>query len=298
MNRLDIEVTDLGQEETFQEEIMVDKSMKRKKQTIISWVLVCIGMICIGVALYGLYDTYKEYKISEEIYEKAEEEFVHPYVPEQEENDPSTEETTEIVNTIPWYQIVSVDLKGLQSQYDEVVGWLFFENVSISYPLMQGDDNTKYLRTAFDGTYSHPGSIFVEATHSGDFSDIHTLVYGHNQRDANMFGRLRKYYNDASYYKSHPYFQIFCEDKIYRYKIFAIQGVAVDSFVFQEMPVSASSWADKLQENAMIKAGIKVDDNDRIVTLCTCTDDAKDRILVSAVLVETYDRTEQTLIQN
>lgn len=296
MNKEELEIIDLEQEE-----LPVDKSSKKRRQNIISWVLVCIGVICIGVALYGLYDIYKEYKVSEEIYEKAEEEYVHPYVSGTEDEnltESPTETPTETAPATPWYQLVSVDLAGLQAKYDEVVGWLYFENVDISYPLMQGSDNTKYLRTAFDGTYSNPGSIFVEATHSGDFSDIHTLVYGHNQRDANMFGKLRNYYNDASYYKKHPYFQIFCEDKIYRYRIFAVLDAPVDSFVFQEKPVSASSWVEKLQQNAILAAGIQADDNDRIVTLCTCTDDAKDRILVSAVLVGTYDRTEQTLIQN
>lgn len=271
-----------------------------------SLLLVVIGFVCIVVALCGLYGTYKEYKDAEDKYNKVEEEFVQQIghgneeetlMTENESNDSETE-TKEETPKIPWYEHVSVDLAGLQSKYSEVVGWLYFENVAISYPLMQAADNNKYLRMAYDGSYSKAGSIFVEATHKSDFSEIHTLIYGHNQKDANMFGKLTKYYDYAWYTNSHKYFQIFSEDKIYRYKIFACQAVEVDSFVFRETPVSASTWANKLKEISIIKSDVVVNDGDRIVTLCTCTDDTKKRILVSAVLVGTYDRTEHTLIQN
>lgn len=269
-----------------------------------SLLLVIVGVICIAVAVANLYGTYKEYKDAKDKYDEVEEEFVHQIRPETEKapvttesQSDSTEQVEETPQT-PWYEYVWVDLEGLQNKYSEVVGWLYFENETISYPLMQGPDNNKYLRTAYDGSYSNAGSIFVEATHKSDFSEVHTLIYGHNQKDNNMFGKLTKYYNYAWYYQDHQYFQIFSQDKIYRYRIFACQAVGVDSFVFQGEYDSASDLANKLKEISMMKTWVPVNDNDKIVTLCTCTDDTKDRILVSAVLVETYDRTQNTLIEN
>ncbi len=275
------------------------------------WFII-VGVICIVVALYGLYGTYKEYKDAKVIYDKVENEFVHKVEPESEKIPVTTETESESMETessesetvqeeLPekaWYESVWVDLKGLQSKYSEVVGWIYFENEAISYPLMQSADNNKYVSRAYDGSYSTAGSIFVEATHKGDFSGMHTIVYGHNKRAAHMFGRLKNYRKDEGYYQDHQYFQIFSEDKIYRYRIFAYQVVGLNAFIFQETYSSADKLAQDLLKNSMINPGIKVNENDKIVTLCTCTETTRNRFIVSAVLVETYDRTEETLIEN
>lgn len=295
MSKEELEVIDLNKDE-----ISEDKPSKKKKYNVISLLLISVGVICIVVALSGLYGIYKEYKVGQDIYEQAKEEYVHINVPVREETDSSTGGTTggTTVLEIPWYEMISVDLEGLQKKYPEVVGWIFFENETISYPVMHTTDNNKYLRAAYDGTYAKAGSIFVEATHSGDFSQMHTLVYGHNQKDANMFGKLKYYKKKEGYYNNHQYFQIFSGDKILRYQIFAYQVVGVDSFVYQEKNTSARVLADKLLENSMINPGIDINDGDKIVTLSTCTDDTINRFVVSAVLIETYDLTEKTLIEN
>lgn len=276
---------------------------KLTKENITRLGLELVGIICIVVALSGLYGTYKEYKDAKDKYDQVENEFVHKEEIESEEDSITTESESvsesEVTETekkeIPWYESVSVDLVGLQSKYDEVVGWIYFENNTISYPLMHTTDNNKYLRMAYDGSYSRAGSIFVEATHKSDFSGMHTIIYGHNQKDNNMFGRLLHYQKYTWYYANHQYFQIFSGDKIYRYQIFAYQPVTVDSFIFREVFSSADVLAQRLLENSLRNPGIQVNEDDKIVTLCTCTDDTVDRFIVSAVLVETYDRTEKTL---
>ena len=275
-----------------------------------------IGIICIVIALGGLYGEYKEYKDVKDLYDKVEDEFVHQQEPESEEAPVATEteseseiiesevtetedsesESEKVEPPKEWYENVWVDLKGLQSKYPEVVGWIYFENETISYPLMQSADNVKYVTRAYDGSYSYAGSIFLEATHKSDFSGVHTIIYGHNLRAANMFGKLKNYRKVAGYYENHQYFQIFSEDKIYRYRIFAYQVVNTDFFIFRERPSTADVLASRLQEKSMIKPGITVNKEDKVVTLCTCTETTKNRFIVSAVLVETYDRTEKTLI--
>lgn len=281
---------------------MIKEKILRNKMSIL---LVVVGVICIVVALNGLYGTYKEYKDAKDKYDQVEEEFVQKVEPESEvipptetESESTESETTEEAPPKPWYEKIRVDLAGLQKKYAEVVGWIYFENDNISYPLMHTTDNIKYLRMAYDGSYSKAGSIFVEATHKGDFSEMHTIVYGHNQKDQNMFGRLMNYQKYKWYYKDRQYFQIFSGDKIYRYRIFAYQQITVDGFIFREVYPSADVLAQRLLKDSLRKTDIAVEKDDKIVTLCTCTDDTKDRFIVSAVLVETYDRTTGTLIEN
>lgn len=302
MSKEELEVIDLDKDE-------IPEKQTAKKNNVISCLLILIGVICIGVALYGLYDSYKNYKEGQDIYNKAEEEFVHVNIPENNEVDTSakdenTEGTTDVDASVPevykgpWYERISVDLAGLQSKYEEVVGWIFFENEEISYPVMQGGDNSKYLTTAYNGAHSNVGSVFVDATHSGDFSDAHTILYAHNLHDMTMFSRLKYYKTKPGYYENHQYFQIFSGDEILRYQIFAYQDVSVDSFIYQENFTSARELSERLMEISMINPGLNIDDDDRIVTLSTCTTDKQHRFVVSAVLVERYNITDKTLIED
>ena len=114
----------------------------------------------------------------------------------------------------------------------------------------------------------------------------------------NEFDSLREDNFEEGYYEGHQYFQIFCEDKIYRYQIFAYQVVNTDSFIFKEKFTSPTELAAKIMENSMINPGIEINEDDKIVNLITCTDDTLRRFVVSAVLVETYNRTDGTLIKN
>ena len=70
----------------------------------------------------------------------------------------------------------------------DVVGWIYFENDDLSYPVLYSGDNDKYLRTTIDGSDATAGAIFIEGGNSPDFQDQNTIVYGHNMRNLSMFG--------------------------------------------------------------------------------------------------------------
>ena len=265
---------------------------KKKKFNVMSWILTLVGVICIGVSVYGLYGIYKEYKTAIDRYAKLEEEFVQVY------NSSDGNSLAEEDLQIPWYQLISVDLEGLQKKYPDIVGWIFFEDGLISYPVMQADDNDKYLYTTYDGKESKSGSIFMETTHSADFSDTHTIIYGHNMKNLSMFGRLKYYKTKSEYYDEHQYFQIFCGDEILRYQIFAYQEVGIDSFVYRESFTSARVLSNRLLANSMVNSGLNIEDDDKVITLSTCTVDDDHRFVVSAVLIEKYSLTDNVLIED
>lgn len=262
--------------------------------------LIVIGVICIGIAAWGIYDTYSDYRVSEETYNELEDEFVEVvtpqlFIPNKGHGNGSTQEEAP---EVPWYQMISVDLEGLHKKYPHIVGWIFFENETISYPVVHSDDNNRYLRTTYDGKKATAGCIFIEATHSGDFTDTHTIVYGHNMRNLTMFGKLKYYRTEKGYYDTHQYFQIFSGDEILRYQIFAYQNVSIDSFVYTENFTSAQELANKLLANSMINTGMEIKDTDKIITLSTCTTEDDHRFVVSAVLVERYSLSDKKLVEN
>lgn len=188
-----------------------------------------------------------------------------------------------------WYQWVQVDFERLQSINPDIIGWIWFENESISYPVLQGRDNQQYLRKTYEGTAATAGSIFAERLNSPDFSDSHTLIYGHNMHDGSMFGKLKNYRKEG-YYAEHATFQIITPQGHYRYRIFAYEDVEENSFIYQ-VPFGDNedfaAFLDSLQEISMIQTDISVRSSDKIITLSTCSSTGR-RFVVHAKLEDSY----------
>jgi sortase B len=204
-------------------------------------------------------------------------------LPAQQQEDTEQEE-------FHWYEMASVDLAGIQAENSDVIGWLFFENEDLSYPILFSGDDDLYLHTAVDGTSAKAGSIFMEGANTPDFEDSHTIIYGHNMRNLSMFGKLKYYKAKDDYYGDHMYFQIITDDVIYRYQIFAYEDVSVDSFVY-EIPFAPNadfaSFIEKIYKASYRDTGVVATENDKIVTLSTCSTEDH-RFVVHAVRVDSH----------
>lgn len=168
---------------------------------------------------------------------------------------------------------LTVDLAALKAINPEVVGWLIVNDTEISYPVVRGSDNDKYLRTAYDGTKNNAGSIFMNANNAADLSDANTLIYGHHMRDDSMFGKLMDF-EDPAYLNEHRYFTIYNESGEHRYEIFSAFVTFSASFVYTDH--FAYSWdfydfIQKAKDSSVLDMGVEVSESDRIVTLSTCT---------------------------
>jgi len=83
-----------------------------------------------------------------------------------------------------------IKLYALKATNERIVGWIEVPDTSISYPIVQGDDNTWYLYHTISGQSNPSGAIFLDYRNSYKFDDGHSLIYGHNMRDGSMFAGL------------------------------------------------------------------------------------------------------------
>lgn len=255
-------------------------------------------MICSVAVLLVVLINYKRARAK---YDAIEDEYVYkvvtmPAAPEPEpmpepEPEPEPEElplTPEVLNA-KWGELTGTDFLTFKEDYPEAVGWIFFETQDISYPIMFSGDNVKYLNTAYDGTYLFAGAIFLDEESSTDFSDPHSLVYGHNMADESMFGSLRNYLYNPDYYEDRQYFDIFTGEKILRYRIFAYGLIPANSLIywtFGPNPENMQALVDTIISESRIKPeDIEVTADDTIMTLSTCSGDESTRTVVCAVLV-------------
>ncbi|MCR5144143.1 MAG: class B sortase [Lachnospiraceae bacterium] len=191
-----------------------------------------------------------------------------------------------------WYGMLEVDLKGLQKVNPDTVGWLYIENTDVSYPIMYSGDDKKYLHTDFNGAEANAGAIFLEGENSSDFNDRHTLIYGHNMKNESMFGSLKNYKSDESYYDDHQYFQVITvgEDGStikYRYHIFAYKDVSVNDDVYYVLDENSTEMDkfiyNELKNNSLINVSVPSDTDQHVITLSTCTTSDNNRFVVSAI---------------
>lgn len=163
------------------------------------------------------------------------------------------------------------DFKTLNS---DVFGWLNIYGTNIDYPLLQSDNNEKYLNTSADGNYSLSGSIFLDYRNNKDMSDFNNVIHGHHMAGDVMFGEIGNF-KDVSYFDQHQYGEIYYGTKYYGLEFFAFLEVdAYDNTIFRAPIYDSQEKADYLQlikERAINYRDVDVTAEDRIVLLATCT---------------------------
>lgn len=183
------------------------------------------------------------------------------WIPAPVEDDPMMEE------------MAAIDLTALREVNADVVGWIRIPETKIDYPLLQGEDNDYYLKHTWKGGKNIVGSIFLESRNSPDLTDYNTIVYGHNMSSGAMFAGLHKF-RKQSYWEAHPYVYLTTEEGVYRYEIFSSYRADVESATYGLSFRQAETRAEFLRhslESSVIDTGIQPEENDRILTLSTCS---------------------------
>ena len=127
---------------------------------------------------------------------KEQEEAVEMYVREEkEENKEENEKSEEVQEQEPGSTdknlFRTIDFAGLRSKNREICAWLWIPGCALDVPVAHGQDNAYYLtHDAFCRERIY-GSIFAPCDTPEDFSERHTILYGHNMRDGTMFGGLK-----------------------------------------------------------------------------------------------------------
>lgn len=167
---------------------------------------------------------------------------------------------------------------------EDMVAWLTIDDTNIDYPVMQADDNVKYLNTDPYGGYSLSGSIFLDSENSPDFTDDYSLIYGHHMEYGKMFGALDDFL-DEGYLWSHSHGELIIGrdgHKTYELTVFAaMRASAKDEAIFNVKHGGAAKFINK---NAAVKIS---EPHGRIVALSTCANgDSVSRVVVFCYISE------------
>lgn len=267
-------------------------------------IVVMFAALCVFVySGYMLYGYYREYKAGTDEYNSLQDNYTSDDAAETELDALEDDEELQMISGMEVATVMveeepvtlpvmtnPVDFDSLLEINDDLVGWIKIRALDLSYPVVQAEDNDYYLHRTLEQEYNFAGCIFMNCYNNSNMTDQNTIIYGHNMKNGSMFGTLKKFREEETYNKS-KYFWIFTPTLIYQYRIFSAQTVSSTGITYQTAysDEDFDEWITAAFENSVVdNTGLEVTDEDKIVTLSTCTGDSSTRFVVMGRLMQIY----------
>lgn len=199
-----------------------------------------------------------------------------------------TPQTNTTTSNEPNLSYLNINFNYYLNKNSETVAWINVNGTNINYPIVKHTDNSYYLEHDFYQKNSSTGWIFVD--YRNDFENLsnNTIIYGHNLINRTMFGSLPKLLNKnwfntennkyikISTLKYNSIWQIFSV-----YKIEPVVDYLKTKFNNNE---NYQEFLDIITNRSTYNFNTPVNYNDKIITLSTCDDTGKKRVVIHAKL--------------
>lgn len=219
----------------------------RVRRTAENVIMICLALIVL-ISGYKVYTIIRDYKANQAAYED---------VSEQAQ---------------PGGFSGEIDFEKLRAINPDVIAWLHYPDMNMDYPVVQGEDNEKYLSTMFNGEWGACGTLFADCITEAPFKQFNTIVYGHHMRDGSMFAQLRKL-KDPEFCKEHPRLELVTPEGKYHLEIWAFLNQPSDSAIYEtniEDPGKQQEYIALAEKMADYTTDVTVSPADKLAVLSTC----------------------------
>jgi sortase B len=179
-----------------------------------------------------------------------------------------------------------INFTALQAINPDIIGWIFVPGTAIDYPILQNSlYDSYYLTHDFTGGWSELGAIFIQKSENAAFEGQHTIIYGHNLVDDQMFGSLSIYANQ-NIRDAQPYIYIYLPEKTIQYEIYSAYE-CLDGTETYQMTYADENEFQKWISFTTKNSNYTVMDprgKDYVLTLSTCTDSGSYRFVVHSII--------------
>lgn len=182
-------------------------------------------------------------------------------------------------------QKYEVDFKELKNKNSDTIAWLKVENTNIEFPIVKANDNSYYLSHNFNKEYNKAGWIFADYKNKFDTTDKNIVIYGHNMRDNSMFGSLKdvikkEWYNN----ESNKYITLITEEEYHIYEVFSVYQIEKEDYYIKTnfKNNEFEEFINTIKERSKKDFNVKVTKDDNILTLSTCANNNKYRVVLHA----------------
>ncbi|MBE6161639.1 MAG: class B sortase [Firmicutes bacterium] len=224
--------------------------------------------------------------------------YVNTKVTETMEN-----ENTEIINnnadkSDPYWDyikmnLINVDFSELKKTNNDTVGWIQVNGTNINYPFVQTTDNEYYLTHQFDKKFNGGGWVWLDYRNNSKEFDKNSIIYAHGRQNKTMFGSLRNILtNDWINNKENYVIKLSTETENTLWQVFSVYRIPTTSDYLEisfEDNNKFLEFANMLKNRSQYDFGTNVSDDDKILTLSTCYNNA-DKVVLHAKLIKKESR--------
>ena len=177
--------------------------------------------------------------------------------------------------------------RRLRKKSRYIIGWLSLDNVDEA---VAWKDNTYFLKHDATGKRNSNGAIFLEEETNLRTRPYTLCLYGHNMKNGNMFGRLKKYLNQEYLFRH----RMVTFDSLYENGQYAVFAAAEISTVpgntryydlwslYTDNREAREQAISRLTGLAACDSMLDVRADEQLLLLVTCIGEDTDRLVVAA----------------
>lgn len=180
----------------------------------------------------------------------------------------------------------AVDFEKLKEKNSDIVAWLKVNGTNIETTVVKTTDNDYYLTHNFNKEYNAAGWIFADYKNKVDGTDKNLVIYGHNMRDNSMFGSLKWVINEDWYNnEDNKYITLITENETQVYEVFSVYQIEKEDYYIQtnfDTEKEFNTFAQTIKKRSKKDFNVDVNKEDTILTLSTCANNNKYRVVLHA----------------
>ena len=180
-----------------------------------------------------------------------------------------------------------VDFEKLKQKNPDTIAWIKVNGTDIDFPVVKGIDNSYYLTHNFDKEKNKAGWIFADYRNKFDGTDKNIIIYGHNMKNGSMFASLKDVIKEEWYNnENNKYIALITENENCKYQVFSVYQIETEEYYLQTNISNFKEFVEKIKGRSKKKFNVDIKETDSILTLSTCADNTKYRVVLHAVKIK------------
>lgn len=180
-----------------------------------------------------------------------------------------------------------IDFAKLKQKNSDAIAWIKVNGTDIDFPVVKGTDNSYYLTHNFDKEKNKAGWIFADYRNKFDGTDKNIIIYGHNMKNGSMFASLKDVIKEEWYNnEENKYMTLITEKEYCKYQVFSVYQTEVEEYYLQTNISNFKEFVEKIKGRSKKNFNVDIKETDSILTLSTCADNTKYRVVLHAVKVK------------
>lgn len=180
-----------------------------------------------------------------------------------------------------------IDFAKLKQKNSDAIAWIKVNGTDIDFPVVKGTDNSYYLTHNFDKEKNKAGWIFADYRNKFDGTDKNIIIYGHNMKNGSMFASLKDVIKEEWYNnENNKYIALITENENCKYQVFSVYQIETEEYYLQTNISNFKEFVEKIKGRSKKYFNVDIKETDSILTLSTCADNTKYRVVLHAVKVK------------